>query len=107
VQALGLLRDPAATRALEVEAFRPDLDFSQMNGVVASFQLWDRIAADPTPALAALASDPVAANRAEWMLIHAGPAVLPAIRAAQASATPDVRQRLLEIEKIASLPPTQ
>jgi len=107
VQALALLRDPVATRALEVEAFRPDLDFSQMNGVVASFQLWDRIAADPAPALAALASDPVAANRAEWMLIHAGAAVLPAIRAAQASATPDVRQRLLEIEKIESLPPTQ
>ena len=107
VQALGLLRDPAATRALEAEAFRPDLDFSQMNGVVASFQLWDRIATDPKPALTALASDPVSANRAEWMLVHAGPAVLPSVQAALASATPGARERLLEIQKLLVLPPLQ
>jgi glycerophosphoryl diester phosphodiesterase len=105
VQALALLRDAVATSALETEAFRPDLDFSQMNGVVAAFQLWDCIAADPAPALAALSSDPVAANRAEWMLIHAGPAVLPAIDAAVAQATPATRERLLEIKKLLVLPP--
>jgi glycerophosphoryl diester phosphodiesterase len=97
VQALATLHDPAATRALEVEAFRPDADFSQVNGLVAAFQLWDRIAADPRPAIAALSSDPLAANRAEWMLIQAGPATLPAIESALPSASPAVRQRLLEI----------
>jgi glycerophosphoryl diester phosphodiesterase len=107
VQALGQLHDAAATRALEGEAFRPDLDFSQMNGVVASFQLWDRVAADPAPVLAALGGDPVAANRAEWMLIQAGPAVLPAVRAALATASPAARERLVEIEKSGSLGPTR
>ena len=65
VQALAQLHGPAATHALESEAFRPDLDFSQVNGVVAAFQLWDRIAADPQLALSALASaQPVTANHA-------------------------------------------
>jgi glycerophosphoryl diester phosphodiesterase len=98
IQALTLLHDPTATHALEAEAFRPDLDFSQMNGVVAAFQLWDRIAADPQPALAALAStEPVTANHAEWALLHAGPKALPAIRAALPSAAPATRQRLIRI----------
>jgi len=98
VQALALLRDPIATRALEAEAFRPDLDFSQMNGVVAAFQLWDRVAADSSPALAALSSaESVTANHAEWTLLHAGPAVLPAIRTALPNATPATRQRLIRI----------
>jgi glycerophosphoryl diester phosphodiesterase len=107
VQALGQLHDAAATRALEGEAFRPDLDFSQMNGVVASFQLWDRVAADPARVVAALGGDPVAANRAEWMLIQAGPTVLPAVRAALATASPAARERLVEIEKSGSLGPTR
>jgi glycerophosphoryl diester phosphodiesterase len=98
VEALTLLHDGAANHALEAEAFRPDLDFSQMNGVVAAFQLWDRIAADPSPTLAALAStEPVTANHAEWALLHAGPAALPAIRAALPTATPAARQRLIRI----------
>jgi hypothetical protein len=78
-----------------------------MNGVVASFQLWDRVAADPAPVVAALAGDPVAANRAEWMLIQTGPAVLPAVRAALATALPAVRERLVEIERSGSLAPAQ
>jgi glycerophosphoryl diester phosphodiesterase len=98
VQALTLLHDPAATHALEAEAFRPNLDFSQMNGVVAAFQLWDRIASDPSPTLAALAStEPVTANHAEWALLHAGPAALPAVRAALPTATLPARQRLIRI----------
>lgn len=97
VQALATLHDPAATRALELEAFRPDADFSQVNGLVAAFQLWDRIAADPRPAIAALSSDPLAANRAEWMLIQAGPSILPALESALPAAKPAVRRRLLEI----------
>jgi hypothetical protein len=97
IEALATLHDAAATRALEGEAFRPDLDFSQTNGEVAAFQLWDRIGADPAPAIAALAGDPVAANRAEWMLIHAGAAALPAVADALPRATPAVRERLVEI----------
>ena len=99
VQALAMLHGPTATSALEAEAFRSDLDFSQMNGVVSAFQLWDRIAADPAPAIAALAADSPAANRAEWMLIQAGPDVLPAIHSALKTAGPNVRARLLEIQR--------
>lgn len=97
VEALATLRDPAATQALETEAFRPDLDFSQTNGVVAAFQLWDRIAENPRPAIDALSGDPVAADRAEWMLIHAGAAALPAVEEALPTATPATRERLLAI----------
>jgi glycerophosphoryl diester phosphodiesterase len=98
VQALTLLHDPTATHALETEAFRPDLDFSQMNGVVAAFQLWERIGSDPSAALAALSSgDAVTANHAEWALLHAGPAALPAIQEAFRTATPSARQRLIRI----------
>jgi hypothetical protein len=57
--------------------------------------------------VAALAGDPVAANRAEWMLIQAGPAVLPAVRAALATASPATRERLVEIETSGSLAPVQ
>lgn len=97
IQALAMLRDSEATRTLEGEAFRPDLDFSQTNGDVAAFQLWDRIGADPGPAIAALAGDPVAADRAEWMLIHAGAHALPAVADALHGATPEARERLVEI----------
>jgi glycerophosphoryl diester phosphodiesterase/HEAT repeat protein len=97
IEALSTLYNPEATRMLEAEAFRPDLDFSQTNGDVAAFQLWDRIATDPGPAIAVLAADPVAANRAEWMLIHAGAAVLPAVAEALPAAAPPVRERLVEV----------
>jgi HEAT repeat protein len=97
VQALAMLQDPVATRALEAEAFRPDADYSRVNGLVATFQLWDRIGTDPGPAVAALAGDPVAADRAEWMLIHAGAAVFPAIASALPTATSPARERLLEV----------
>jgi glycerophosphoryl diester phosphodiesterase len=105
VQALALLHDSTATEALETEAFRPSLDFSQMNGVVAAFQLWDRIAADPNPALAALSSaEPVTANHAEWMLLHAGAAVFPAIQAALLDASPSTRERLVRILALSTDP---
>jgi hypothetical protein len=70
MQAISMLRGPAATKALEEQAFRPGADFSQMNGVVAAFQLWDRIGADAIAAVRALASnDARIADGAEWMLI--------------------------------------
>ena len=50
VEAISMLHGPAATQALEEQAFRPGEDFSQMNGVVAAFQLWGRMGRDARPA---------------------------------------------------------
>lgn len=85
VEAVSMLRGPAVVQALEEQAFRSGQDFSQMNGVVAAFQLWDRIGTDPRPAVRALANvDPNVADKAEWMLIQSGPSVLPTVREAGA-----------------------
>ena len=98
MRAISMLKGPEATRALEEQAFRPGDDFSQMNGVVAAFQLWDRIAADPGPAVRALsASDVKVADKAEWMLVQAGPEVLSAVRRALDSENQTVRTRAIRI----------
>ena len=83
VRAIEQLSEAGATSALEQQAFRPGADFSQLNAIVAAFALWDRIGAAPPRAIEALgSSDPGVADRAEWMLIHAGPEALPAVRKA-------------------------
>jgi HEAT repeat protein len=65
---------------------------------VAGFQLWDRIGADAAPAVQALGStDREVADRAEWMLVKARPAVLPEVRKALDSDNKDVRQRAMRI----------
>jgi glycerophosphoryl diester phosphodiesterase len=98
LQAISMLDGRAAMRALEEQAFRPGEDFAQMNGVVAAFQLWDRIGDDPRPAVQALAAQNVhVADKAEWMLIQAGPAVLPGVREALLSQNLEVRQRAIRI----------
>jgi HEAT repeat protein len=100
VQAMAMLRGPEATLALEEQAFRPTAgeDFSMENDIVSTFELWDRIGADPQPAVQALASsDSEVANRTEWMLIQAGPAVLPEVRKALASENAAVRERAIQI----------
>lgn len=98
MRAISMLKGPEATRALEEQAFRPGEDFSQMNGVVAAFQLWGRIAADPGPAVRALsASDVKVADKAEWMLVNAGPAALAEIRRALDSENQNVRTRAIRI----------
>jgi glycerophosphoryl diester phosphodiesterase len=98
VQAIAMLHSPEATQALEDQAFRPGEDFSQMNAVVAAFQLWQRVPSDPQPAIRALrASDHGVADRAEWMLVEAGPSVLPAVRAAIDSQNEAVRERAIRI----------
>jgi glycerophosphoryl diester phosphodiesterase len=98
VQAISMLRGQAAAQALEEQAFRPGQDFSQMNGVVAAFQLWDRIGTDPQPAVRALAAaDPNVADKAEWMLIQGGPSVLPAVREALGSPNKTVMERAIRI----------
>jgi HEAT repeat protein len=98
VRAISALRGSEATRVLESLAFQPDKSFSQLDGIVAGFQMWDRIGQDATPAVQALeSSDPQVADRAEWMLVKAGPAVLPDVRKDLQSTNEDVRQRAIRI----------
>lgn len=98
VEAISAIPGPIAMRELEEQAFRPGQDFSQMNAVVAAFELWDRIGMDPSSAVASLRSDDVlVADRAEWMLVQGGPQVLPQVRAAIQSQSPVVRERAIRI----------
>jgi glycerophosphoryl diester phosphodiesterase len=98
--AIALLHGPNATRALEEQAFHPTQgeDFSLEDDMVGAFQLWDRIGADPRPAVLALgSSDSGVADRTEWMLIQAGPVVLPEVRKALSSNDPIIRDRTIRI----------
>ena len=98
IQALERLARGAALHQLAAQAFRPVEDYSKVTGLVAGYQLWDRIAADPKPAIQALGStDGTVANRAEWVLIKADPAVLPAVRDAVRPANAEVRARLIRV----------
>jgi glycerophosphoryl diester phosphodiesterase/HEAT repeat protein len=101
VQAISQLKGSEAIRSLEEEAFRPGDDFSQMNGVVAGFQLWDRLAENEDgsqTAIEALSSTSATiADRAEWMLIQAGVGVLPRVRLALDSENSSVRERAMHI----------
>src|SRR6202030_3097010 len=88
----------AATHELEAQAFRASEDFSQMNGVVAAFRLWDRIGTDAKEAVRALGStDSEVADKAEWMLVQGGPAVLPQVREALRNDDSEVRERAIRI----------
>jgi glycerophosphoryl diester phosphodiesterase/HEAT repeat protein/MFS family permease len=98
MQAISMLHSAMATQALEEQAFRPGEDFSQMNGVVAAFQMWDRLRSDPNLAVQALgAADPKVADKAEWMLVQAGPSVLPAVRHVLDSQDSSIRKRAIQI----------
>jgi glycerophosphoryl diester phosphodiesterase len=98
IQALEHLSDKDATQQLAAQAFRSVEDYSRVTGLVAGYQLWDRIDVDPEPAIRALDStDPIVANRAEWVLVKAGPKVLPAIRNNLRAASPETRTRLIRI----------
>jgi glycerophosphoryl diester phosphodiesterase len=98
VQAISMLHGPMATQALEEQAFRSGEDFSQMNGVVAAFQLWERVGPAPQRAVQALgAADPKVADKAEWMLVKGGPSVLPQVREALHNQNAAVRERAIRI----------
>jgi glycerophosphoryl diester phosphodiesterase/HEAT repeat protein len=98
MHALSMIKGEAVTKFLVAQAFRPDDDFSQFNGIIAGFQLWDRIVEDPQLAVAALEStDTTVADRAEWMLVKAGKAVLPEVRKAMISENASVRSRAIQI----------
>jgi glycerophosphoryl diester phosphodiesterase len=98
MHAIALLKSKEVTREFESIAFQPDKSFSQFDGIVAGFQMWDRIGPDATPAVQALeSSDQQVADRAEWMLVKAAPAVLPEVRKDLQSKNEDVRQRAIRI----------
>jgi HEAT repeat protein len=98
VQAIAMLKGAGAIEALEEQAFRPEEDFSLMNGLVAGFQLWDRIGMDPLPAVQALGSDSLlVADRAEWILVQGGATALPEVRKVLASENEEARQRAIRI----------
>ena len=97
-QALEMLPPPDALRGLTPEALQTVNDALSMNALVAGYQLWDRIAADPALAVQALGStDGAVANRAEWILVKANPSVLPILRQSVRSAPPAVRERLIRV----------
>jgi hypothetical protein len=98
VEAIAMLQGEDETQVLEQLAFRPGKDFAEMNGILAAFNLWDRIGTDPQPAIEALGSSDVhVADRAEWMLVQGGAPVLPAVRSALSSRNPQVRERAIQI----------
>ena len=98
VQALSMLKWPGAIQVLEDLAFDSGEGFTQFDSIVAGFNLWDRIGADTQPAIEALgSSDSQMADRTEWMLVQAGPAVLPDARKALGSEKPAVRERAIRI----------
>jgi glycerophosphoryl diester phosphodiesterase/HEAT repeat protein len=98
VQAISMLKGAEAMQVLEEQAFRPTVEFTQMLGQVTAFQLWDRIGADARPAVQALgAADAQVADRAEWMLVQGGSAVLPDVRRALGSEDAPLRKRAIRI----------
>jgi HEAT repeat protein len=98
MRALDMLEGDDATRELAALAFQPDKGLSSYDGILAGFQLWDRIGADAVPAVQALgSSDREVADRAEWMLVKASPAALPEVRKALHSENQEVRQRAMRI----------
>jgi glycerophosphoryl diester phosphodiesterase len=98
VEALAMLPRQEAFGPLVKEAFRSVHDTSNVVALVAGYQLWDRLADDPEPAIEALnSSDGDVADRAQWALIAAGPAVLTAVRKALESDTGNQRRRLISV----------
>jgi glycerophosphoryl diester phosphodiesterase len=98
LQALSMLKGPGAIQVLEELAFQPGEGFTQFDSIVAGFKLWDRIGAEAQPAVEAMgSSDSQMADRTEWMLVQAGPAVLPDVRKALGSEKISVRERAIQI----------
>jgi HEAT repeat protein len=98
IQALESLPPEDARRSLAGQAFRPVKDYSRVTALVAGYQLWDRIAPDPTAAIQALRSTNVeVADRAEWALVKAGPSVLPQLRDALPLSDPAPQVRIIRI----------
>ncbi len=98
IQALEFLAPSDALHTLAAQAFRPVEDYSRVTSLVSGYQLWDRIAVDPGPAIQALSShDTEVASRAEWILVNAGPSVLPILRQTLPSADATTRAHMIRI----------
>lgn len=98
IQSLQLLPPDQALHSLENQAFRPVEDNSKLTALVAGYQLWDRIAVDPSAAIQALQSSNVeVADRAEWLLVKAGPSVLLPLRKALPLSDPASQPRIIRI----------
>jgi glycerophosphoryl diester phosphodiesterase/HEAT repeat protein len=98
IQSLESLPPEEARRSLADQAFRPVNDYSRLTALVAGYQLWDRISADPAPAIQALrATNVEVADRAEWALVKAGPAVLPQLREALPLSDPASQLRIIRV----------
>lgn len=98
LRALHISNQPAATTELEAEAFGSDDVFPEPNGSVAALMLWDRVGADPAAVVRELGAESAqVADRAEWILVKAGPAVLPDVRKSLQSRNPSVRERAIRI----------
>ena len=98
IQALASLPPENALAPLASQAFRQVADYSQVTAVVAGYQLWDRLAANPTLAIHALRSTNVeVADRAEWALVKAGPSVLSPLRQALPLSDPASQERIIRI----------
>jgi glycerophosphoryl diester phosphodiesterase len=98
VQAISMLKGAGAMQELEELAFRPGDDSAQFDSIVSAFQLWDRIGVDALPAVQALRSaDIQVQDRAEWMLVQGGLAVLPEVRKALGSESAVARERAIRI----------
>jgi glycerophosphoryl diester phosphodiesterase len=98
IQAIASLPPEDALRLLAGQAFRPVADYSKVTALVAGYQLWDRIAANPALAIQALRSTNVdVADRAEWVLVKAGTPVLPQLRQALPLSDPASQARIIRI----------
>jgi glycerophosphoryl diester phosphodiesterase len=98
IQAAELLPQKDALSVLEAQAFRSVEDYSRVTGLVAGYQLWDRVGDDPSATISALGSQDIdVANRAEWILVKAGRPVLPGVRQALQSGDAAVRERCIRI----------
>jgi glycerophosphoryl diester phosphodiesterase/HEAT repeat protein len=98
IQSLESLPPEEARNSLADQAFRPVKDYSRVTALVAGYQLWDRIAADPAATIQALRSTNVeVADRAEWVLVKAGPSVLPQLREALPLSDSASRVRIVRI----------
>ena len=98
IRAITMVDSDAATGELLSLALRPEKDFSRFDSIVAGFQLWDRIGPDDVKLVEALgSSDRTIADRAEWTLAEAGPAVLASVRKALKNGDASVRRRAIHI----------
>ena len=92
IHALAGLDTKESTQALTYLALHPTHEFAQTDGLLAGFQLWDRVGHDPAPILQALSSkEPGVADRAEWALVKGDRRVLPPLRAILGKPGPRVR----------------